>query len=354
VKRKIIGDTFMRVSEREIKKFGLEMSNCFLAQGTLRPDLIESASEMASGSASVIKTHHNDTNLVRELRTLGRVVEPLSEYHNDEVRKLGKSLGLPPALVNRQPFPGPGLSIRIICCDEPFMDSTFSKTNTWLSVLSGQIDDNEEKILEIVKSSLKKDEIEPYTKILHSKSITAELLPIKTVGVQGDGRTYSYACALFNKQAGETDWNHVFVLAKLIPRVMHNINRVIYVFGDPIKNHVTKVTPTHLVPETIALLQDADDIATKHLMQSPFWPKLSQVPIVLYPINFEKEGATHSIAIRTMITNDFMTGRPAVPPKEIDMATLNNIISEITTKLPQIGRVSYDLTSKPPGTTEWE
>lgn len=89
-------------------------------------------------------------------------------------------------------------------------------------------------------------------------------------------------------------------------------------------------------------------------MASPHWPRLSQVPIVLFPIPFGKQGATHSIAIRTMITNDFMTGRPAVPPTEIDTDTLHAIINEISQKLPQIGRVSFDLTAKPPGTTEWE
>lgn len=74
--------------------------------GTLRPDLIESASELASGKADAIKTHHNDTELVRELRKQGRVVEPLRDFHKDEVRSIGKDLGLPAELVQRHPFPG--------------------------------------------------------------------------------------------------------------------------------------------------------------------------------------------------------------------------------------------------------
>jgi GMP synthase (glutamine-hydrolysing) len=92
----------------------------FLAQGTLRPDLIESASEIASKTADVIKTHHNDTQLVRELRKRGRIVEPLQDYHKDEVRALGEELGLPHGMVWRQPFPGPGLAIRILCAEEPY------------------------------------------------------------------------------------------------------------------------------------------------------------------------------------------------------------------------------------------
>merc|ERR1712050_581083 len=97
--------------------------------GTLRPDLIESASSLVSSKADAIKTHHNDTELVRELRKKGRVIEPLMDYHKDEVRELGMSLGLPRDLVMRQPFPGPGLSVRLICAQEPFTGESFDKTN---------------------------------------------------------------------------------------------------------------------------------------------------------------------------------------------------------------------------------
>merc|ERR1712187_669172 len=126
-KRKIIGDTFMRVSERITKELGLKPEDTFLAQGTLRPDLIESASALVSSKADAIKTHHNDTDLVRELRKTGRVIEPLMDYHKDEVRELGMSLGLPRELVMRQPFPGPGLSVRLICAREPFTGEDFHK-----------------------------------------------------------------------------------------------------------------------------------------------------------------------------------------------------------------------------------
>merc|ERR1719159_1537004 len=128
-KRKIIGDTFMRVSERITKELGLNPNNTFLAQGTLRPDLIESASALVSSKADAIKTHHNDTELVRELRKRGRVIEPLMDYHKDEVRELGMSLGLPKELVMRQPFPGPGLGVRLICLREPHIGEDFKRTN---------------------------------------------------------------------------------------------------------------------------------------------------------------------------------------------------------------------------------
>ncbi|PIR62213.1 MAG: GMP synthase (glutamine-hydrolyzing), partial [Candidatus Pacebacteria bacterium CG10_big_fil_rev_8_21_14_0_10_42_12] len=129
-KRKIIGDTFIKVAEEALAEYKLDPEETFLVQGTLRPDLIESASKMASSNAETIKTHHNDTQLVRDLRDKGRVVEPLHEYHKDEVRKLGEILGLPSELVWRQPFPGPGLAIRVICAQEPFVekyDEVFEK-----------------------------------------------------------------------------------------------------------------------------------------------------------------------------------------------------------------------------------
>lgn len=127
-KRKIIGDVFVNVANETMEEMGLKPEEVFLGQGTLRPDLIESASSLVSGKADAIKTHHNDTELVRELRAKGRVVEPLKDFHKDEVRQLGCDLGLPTSLVSRHPFPGPGLAIRIICAEEPFMDKDFSET----------------------------------------------------------------------------------------------------------------------------------------------------------------------------------------------------------------------------------
>lgn len=109
--------------------------NLFLT-GTLRPDLIESASELASVKADAIKTHHNDTELVRELRKQGRVVEPLKDFHKDEVRAIGKDLGLPSELVQRHPFPGPGLAIRIVCAEEPYIEKDFAETSILLKIIT--------------------------------------------------------------------------------------------------------------------------------------------------------------------------------------------------------------------------
>lgn len=134
-KRQIIGDTFINISQEKIQELKLRPDEVFLGQGTLRPDLIESASKLASTNADAIKTHHNDTELVRQLRDAGRVVEPLKDFHKDEVRLLGKSLGLPEDLVQRHPFPGPGLAVRVICAEEPYMEKDFSETSCLAKVI---------------------------------------------------------------------------------------------------------------------------------------------------------------------------------------------------------------------------
>ncbi|OUC45627.1 hypothetical protein D917_08321, partial [Trichinella nativa] len=95
MKRRIIGDTFMRMIKYIARQLKLNMKEVYLAQGTLRPDLIESASQLVSSHADTIKTHHNDTSLVRALRACGRIIEPLKDFHKDEVRALARDLNLP-------------------------------------------------------------------------------------------------------------------------------------------------------------------------------------------------------------------------------------------------------------------
>eukprot|EP01113_Clastostelium_recurvatum_P029196 TRINITY_DN3523_c0_g1_i8.p1 TRINITY_DN3523_c0_g1~~TRINITY_DN3523_c0_g1_i8.p1 ORF type:complete len:717 (+),score=137.64 TRINITY_DN3523_c0_g1_i8:174-2153(+) len=350
-KRKIIGDTFMKVADMEIAKLGLKAEDVFLAQGTLRPDLIESSSKTVSGIAAVIKTHHNDTDLVRALRDLGRVVEPLSELHKDEVRELGKTLGLPEGLVWRQPFPGPGLAIRILCTASPYMDASFTKTNATLRLLANwKMDDHpglEDGVVQGVRQLVQTMGLQDQLSTCSGR-FSATLVPIQTVGVQGDGRTYSYLCAL----TGPTEWISLFVLSNVIPKLCHNINRVVYLFGPRVDGPVETITPTLLSPEAVHQLQDADEIVNDVLLKYDLVRTLSQVPVVLVPVGFDKPGH-RSIAIRTFITNDFMTGVPAIPGTDIPEAAVQEMVKRVA-GVPHISRVMYDLTSKPPGTTEWE
>src|SRR6201996_7761414 len=206
-KRKIIGAAFIDVFDRESQKVG---GAEFLAQGTLYPDVIESIS--ATGGPSVtIKSHHNVGGLPAYMKM--KLVEPLRELFKDEVRALGRELGLPLAFVGRHPFPGPGLAIR----------------------LPGEI--TEEK-LEILRKAdvIYLDEIRKaglYDKIWQAFAV---LLPVKTVGVMGDGRTYDHVCAL--RAVTSTDgmtadyypFEHSF-LARTATRIVNEvrgINRVVY------------------------------------------------------------------------------------------------------------------------------
>lgn len=330
-KRKIIGDTYIKVTEAAVKEWQLDPEKTVLAQGSLRPDLIESASNIASSKAHVIKTHHNDTQLVRQLRDQGRVVEPLQEYHKDEVRELGTKLGLPEELVWRQPFPGPGLAIRILCADEPFVTDDFDQINTSLTKVAAGV----------------------------SSAVAATLLPVRTVGVQGDGRTFSYLAGLSAGSQKDVvdsqsiDWQSMFTLAGEIPKKIHQVNRVVYVFGEAIEGSINQITPTHLTPDVIQQLQHADDIVNQILNKHKLIKRLSQVPVTSFPVDFGSQSA-RSIGIRTFITNDFMTGIPAQPGEQMPFAALDEMVNRILAEVEGIVRVAYDLTSKPPGTTEWE
>jgi len=166
-KRKIIGNLFIKIFEKESRRFkGIK----YLAQGTLYPDVIESRSATGSQS-SKIKSHHNVGGLPKKMNL--KLIEPLKEFFKDEVRILGKSLGLIDSIRNKHPFPGPGLAIRII----------------------GQITPQKIKILQeadyIYINELINQKL--YHKIWQAY---AGLLPMKTVGVMGDSRTYEYTCLL--------------------------------------------------------------------------------------------------------------------------------------------------------------
>ena len=166
-KRKIIGNLFIKIFEKEAKKFkGIK----YLAQGTLYPDVIESRSTTGSKS-SKIKSHHNVGGLPKKMNL--KLLEPLNELFKDEVRILGKSLGLIDQIKNKHPFPGPGLAIRIVG----------NITSEKVKILQ---DADHIFINELINNNL-------YDKIWQAY---AALLPIKTVGVMGDSRTYEYTCLL--------------------------------------------------------------------------------------------------------------------------------------------------------------
>lgn len=317
IKRKIIGDVFIKVQDNVAKEIGLDAGNFMLAMGTLHTDLIESGSKHASGKADVIKSHHNDTEAVRQLRDAGRVIEPWRNLQKDDVRQVGRLLGLPKSITERQPFPGPGLAIRIICAKGPMY-----KDNS-----------------ELVAEQLTK---------FNTERIKTALLPIQTVGVQGDHRTYGHLAAL----SGEANWSELVGLARLIPRTIHDVNRVVYLFGEPVEGKIDSVTPTRLTPDVIDQIRHIDSTVNRILARYGLDRSISQVPVVSFPVNFGELGK-RSIGIRTIMTPNFKSGDIAVPGADFPLEALADIVYEVG-QVPGIARIAYDLTSKPPGTTEWE
>jgi GMP synthase (glutamine-hydrolysing) len=203
-KRKIIGGKFVEIFDREAAKVDDAQ---FLAQGTLYPDVIESI----GGAASVIKSHHNVGGLPEHMKL--KLVEPLRDLFKDEVRALGVELGLPPAFVGRHPFPGPGLGIRIPGEVTPEKVAVLQKADAIY-------------LEEIRAAGL-------YDKIWQAFAV---LLPVKTVGVMGDARTYEDVCALravtstdgMTADFYEFPWS---VLAKTATRIINEVrgvNRVVY------------------------------------------------------------------------------------------------------------------------------
>ncbi|KAK7873744.1 hypothetical protein R5R35_013275 [Gryllus longicercus] len=358
-KRKIIGDVFVKVANDVISELNLKPEEVFLGQGTLRPDLIESASRLVSTKADVIKTHHNDSELVRQLRDEGRVVEPLKDFHKDEVRQLGRELGLPPDLVMRHPFPGPGLAIRILCAEEPFMERDFSETQVLVKIMAEyeQMLQKKHALLNRVESVTSDEERLELRKVSSKQHLAATLLPIRSVGVQGDCRTYSYVVGLSSEK--DPDWGDLMFLARLIPRVCHNVNRVCFIAGGLVREPVLDITPTFLTSNVLSTLRQVDHVATQVLTASGYSSAISQMPVVLIPIHFDRDQVSRipscqrSVVLRPFITHDFMTGVPAVPGRDIPVDVVSRMVSEVLA-VPGVSRVLYDLTTKPPGTTEWE
>ena len=206
-KRKVIGNLFIRIFERESKKYN---NIKFLAQGTLYPDIIESQSSTGS-KTSKIKSHHNVGGLPKKMNL--KLIEPLKEFFKDEVRILGKSLGLDKSINFKHPFPGPGLGIRII-----------GKINFERVKILQAADDI--YINELIKKNL-------YKKIWQAY---AALLPIKTVGVMGDSRTYENICllrAVTSEDGMTADYfsfpkNFLDSISNKIINNVKGINRVVY------------------------------------------------------------------------------------------------------------------------------
>ncbi|MFZ1009394.1 MAG: glutamine-hydrolyzing GMP synthase [Candidatus Sulfotelmatobacter sp.] len=209
-KRKIIGNEFIKVFEREARRIEKESGKVkWLVQGTLYPDVIESRS--VRGPSQVIKSHHNVGGLPEKMKL--KLIEPLKDLFKDEVRKIGRDLGMPEEILQRQPFPGPGLAVRVL-----------GEVTPERLALLRECDD-------VVVSEIKNAGL--YTKVWQSFAV---LLPVMSVGVMGDMRTYAYTCAIraVSSEDGMTaDWVALphEVLKAISSRIVNEvkgINRVVY------------------------------------------------------------------------------------------------------------------------------
>ncbi|MFA6255156.1 MAG: glutamine-hydrolyzing GMP synthase [Patescibacteria group bacterium] len=307
-KREIIGRTFLQIKDEVMKKNGLKPKDWVLGQGTIYPDTIETG---GTKHADKIKTHHNRVKEILKLMRLGALVEPLSELYKDEVRQVAKKLGLPASLINRHPFPGPGLFIRVLCS-------------------SGQ---------EIKKSKNQKINLQ---RIVGQK-LKSIILPLKSVGVQGDNRTYRQPVLL----SGSLDWNKLHDFSIRITNEVHEINRVVYLVAPAkVKLSNLKVKKAYLTKDRLDLLRRVDALVNEEIKKAKIYNDIWQFPVVLAPLGL-KGGQT--IILRPVESQEAMT----VNFYQMNKKVLDKIAKKIL-QIPGIDLVLYDVTNKPPATIEWE
>ena len=289
-KRHIIGEEFVQVQERVIESRRLLDEHWILGQGTIYPDTIESGGTV---KAALIKTHHNRVAGIQKLIETGRIVEPLKSLYKDEVREVGRELGLPPELLDRHPFPGPGLAIRCLCSE---FDAPLRKTaDGWI-------------------------------------------VPVHSVGVQGDSRSYAPVLAIDRL-------DHAFA-TELINRLTE-VNRVIAIVAPHSTIDDLQVRACSLTAERLERLRKADAAVRRISKRSGFDQRVWQFPVILIPLG--TAGAPDSIVLRPIHSVDGMTAQSVVMPQVL----LDEIAGELLAQ-DGIAAVFYDLTHKPPGTIEWE
>ncbi len=323
-KRKIIGKAFIAVQNDILAS--LELTEALLLQGTNAADRIESGHSKGDSHTETIKTHHNQVQEVQELKARGLLVEPLDDLFKDEIRALGHELGLPRELVERQPFPGPGLAIRIIAAAE---------NQTAL------VRDPIEAEVQAFVASRKYDTHE---------AVTAHVLPIRSVGVGGDERSHISVVALDNANLSAAD---MVALASEIPAHFRGkVNRVVYALGQQALAKRT-VTKTLLDSESREQLRAADRIVFEAMRSFDVLAHIKQMPVVLLPLSFRSPGE-RSIVLRPVTTSTFMTVQAMLPGRDLPPEFFAYITERILGEVAGISQVFLDLTNKPPGTTEWE
>ena len=313
IKRQKIGATFIGMRDKFLNELNLSAQEWMLGQGTLYPDIIESG---GTEHAEVIKSHHNRVQEVLDLVDSGNVVEPLKDLYKDEVRQVGSLLGLPDSIVWRHPFPGPGLAINVLSArgDESFP--------------------NLEQTAAEVSNCLKESNCD------------FSILPVRSVGVQGDQRTYTSPAALINTPR---DWDWLEKEATRLTNEVRNINRVVLQLDSNNKdlNAPYIIRGAFCSKERLDLLREADFMATQMLKENGLMEKIFQLLVILLPIS--KNGKEDSLVLRPVVSEDVMTAQFA----RINWNLLDPLVESIL-GLSGIETVFYDITHKPPATFGWE
>jgi GMP synthase (glutamine-hydrolysing) len=295
-KRSIIGEAFVAVQERIIESQHLLDGHWILGQGTIYPDTIESG---GTAKAAVIKTHHNRVAGIQKLIDERRIVEPLASFYKDEVRAIGHRIGIAHEYLERHPFPGPGLAIRCLC----------SETDAELSPRG-----------------------------------EAFLLPVKSVGVQGDFRTY--APVLITNEYPSANANLQRAATEMV-NSSEEVNRVIALVDRCAPLEQMSVRASAVTPERIERLRQADAVVREMSHLSGFDREIWQFPVVLIPVGTADR--PDSVVLRPVDSIDGMTAQSV----SMDEDLLGTMADRLL-KMDGIAAVFYDLTHKPPGTIEWE
>ena len=307
-KRHIIGNAFISVFEKEAERLGLE--DHILGQGTIYPDTIETG---GTSRADTIKTHHNRVPIIEEMIARGKIIEPLRELYKVEVRELGKKLDMEMEALERHPFPGPGLGIRLLCSN-------------------GKAGSEEQD-----------DIIPDIRKISRRFGLDSILLPVRSVGVKADLRSYENPVLL----SGDAPWDKVVDAATVILSEVHGINRCIWSQWDRIPSRA-RLLPATVTRERLELLREIDHLVMSGLARHNYYGSIWQCPTVLVPLEINGKGR-ELVIIRPVHSLRAMTASAARLPDELLLELRGSIAS-----FPEISGLCIDVTSKPPGTIEWE
>ena len=330
-KRMAVGENFITVRNEVTARQNLD-DTWLLAQGTLYPDIIESG---GTKNSHTIKTHHNRVAGIQELIAKGLIIEPIRDLYKDEVRAIGKKLGLSDELVMRHPFPGPGLSINVLCND--------GKTNP---------KDAEE--LPLAQKELDEIKLDMFCEKCQA-SLKRSVLPVRSVGVQGDFRTYRFPALLTFANEGDGFYHFPDKREKIeecsstITNAAKYINRTcIKLFQRPgLSDDALKIQEGYCDRRRLDQLREVDNIVLTELHKSGWYDKIFQHLTIDLPYASSADHA--SFVLRPVISEDVMTARFAMWPKDL----LSTIVHKIA-ELPFVDALYFDATNKPPATFGWE